>query len=94
MDRVEGYIVDGVDERLVLGGWRLVTSVTFEGEVVGRILLFNISIRGKMNSGNDEGEGRGGLSYALDGYTPLNTAYSEPVCTGETGYHSSLPLEW
>ena len=61
MDRVEGYVVDGVDEGLVLGRWRLVTSVTFEGEVVRRILLFNISIRGEMNSGNDEKEGRGGL---------------------------------
>ena len=61
VDRVEGYIVDGVDEGLVLRRWRLVTPVTLEGEVVGRILLFNISIRGKMNPGNDEEGVRGGL---------------------------------
>ena len=59
VDRVEGYIVDGVDKGLVLGGWRLVTSVTFEGEVVGCILLFNISIRGKMNSDNNGEKSKG-----------------------------------
>ena len=61
MNRVEGNVVHGVNERLFFLSRRLVSTMTFEGEVVGRILLFDISIRGKMNSDNDEGEGRGGL---------------------------------
>ena len=53
VDRVEGYIVDGVDERLVLGGWRLVTSVTFEGEVVSAMqpVLVNADSSGRNEGG-------------------------------------------
>ena len=70
VDRVEGYIVDGVDEGLVLRRWRLVTPMTLEGEVVGRILLFNISIRGKMNPGKDRKSTRLNSSHSGESRMP------------------------
>ena len=83
MDRVEGYIVDGVDKGLVLGGWRLVTSVTLEGEVVGRILLFNIPIRGKMDSGNDGEKGRGGRNTHWMATRPSILPTAKPFALGK-----------
>ena len=91
MHRMERDVVHGVDEGLVFGRWGLIATVAFEGKVIGSLLVVDIS---------DGCESERWSCYelriidALDGYTPLNTAYCEPVCAGETGYYSSLPLEW
>ena len=43
MHRMEGNVVDRVDQRLVLGRGRLVATVAFEGEVIGSLLVVDIS---------------------------------------------------
>lgn len=55
MYRMEGNVVDRVDQRLVLGRGRLVATVAFEGEVVRSILLLDVSAQELSSRGQPAG---------------------------------------
>ena len=91
MYRVEGDVVDGVDQGLVLRRGSLVAAVAFEGEVVRGILLLHVSAQEVSSRGHPL---RSGTRHVLDGNAPLYATDGEAVSARETGNNAGLPFEW